>query len=115
MLADSGDTGAIPESEAVAENNVLREIILQQLKQQARRDRARQNIMDELAKEGVLDKMKELGVESESILRSINEMAAATPISREQRDILASSQVTKLLTNRDGTELFKVDVADDSP
>ena len=112
MLAESGSAGAIPESEAVAENNVLREIILQQLKQQGRRERARQNLMDELAHEGVLDKMKELGVESETLLRSVNEMAAPVVLSKEQRDIITSTQVNKLLQSPDGKELYIVEKSD---
>ncbi len=116
MLADSGTSGAIPESEAVVENQVLREIILQQLKQQGRRERARQNLMDELAHEGVFEKMKELGVESENLLRSVNEMAAPILLSKEQRDIITSTQVNKLLTNADGSELYIVkDSASDAP
>ena len=109
MLADTAGAEAIPQTEAIAENNVLREIILQQLKQQARRERARQNIMDELQREGVFEKMKEMGVESEVLMRSVNEMAAPVPVTKEQRDILTSTQVNKLLTSPDGKELFMVD------
>lgn len=109
MLADTAGGNAIPESEAIAENSVLREIILQQLKQQARRERARQNIMDELQREGVFEKMKELGVESEALMRSVNEMALPVALSKEQRDILTSTQVNKLLTSADGKELFIVE------
>jgi Tfp pilus assembly protein PilF len=109
VLAEASDRGAIPESEAVAENSVLREIILQQLKQQHVRERARQNIMDELQKEGVFAKMKELGVESEALMRSVNEMASPMTLSEAQRDILTSTQVNKLLTTADGKELFILD------
>jgi tetratricopeptide (TPR) repeat protein len=115
VLADNSGAGAIPETEAIAENNVLREIILQQLKQQARRERARQNIMDELTREGVFDKMKELGVESETLLRSVNEMAAPVLLSKEQRDIITSTQVNKLLTGADGKELFQIDDSSKDP
>ncbi|HWB02122.1 MAG TPA: tetratricopeptide repeat protein [Verrucomicrobiales bacterium] len=114
QLAETGGAGAVTESEAIAENNVLREIILQQLKQQARRERARQNIMDELTREGVFDKMKELGVESENILRSVNEMAAPIMLSKDQRDIIASTQVDKLLTGPDGKGLKELSIVDDS-
>lgn len=109
VLAEAADRGAIPESEAVAENSVLREIILQQLKQQHVRERARQNIMDELQKEGVFARMKELGVESEALMRSVNEMAAPVILNEAQRDILTSTQVNKLLTTADGKELFFLD------
>jgi len=109
VLAEASDRGAIPESEAVAENSVLREIILQQLKQQHVRERARQNIMDELQKEGVFAKMKELGVESEALMRSVNEMAAPVILSEEQRGILTSTQVNKLLTTADGKELYIIE------
>jgi tetratricopeptide (TPR) repeat protein len=109
LLADSGSAGSITETEAIAENNVLREIILQQLKQQARRERARQNIMDELTREGVFDKMKELGVESETLLRSVNEMAAPVLLSKEQRDIITSTQVNKLLVGPNGKEMFAIE------
>jgi len=114
MLAENGAAEALPESEAIAENNVLREIILQQLKQQARRERARQNIMDELSREGVFEKMKELGVESENILRAVNEMAAPVKLDKAQRDIIASTQVNKLLTSADGKELYIVEDSADS-
>lgn len=109
MLADTAGGSAIPESEAIAENSVLREIILQQLKQQARRERARQNIMDELQREGVFEKMKEMGVESEALMRSVNEMALPVALNKEQRDILTSSQVAKFMTSADGKELFIVE------
>ena len=112
VLAKSGSAGAVPESEAVAENNVLREIILQQLKQQGRRERARQNLMDELAHEGILEKMKELGLESETLLRSVNEMAAPIVLNKEQRDIITSTQVNKLLQSPDGKELYIVEKSD---
>ena len=108
MLADTAGGNAIPESEALAENNVLREIILQQLKQQARREKARQNIMDELQREGVFEKMKELGVQSETLMRSVNEMALPVSLSKEQRDILTSTQVNKFLSSADGKELYIV-------
>lgn len=116
QLADSSATGVIPESDAVRENQMLREIVLQQLKQQARRERARQNIMEELTREGVFDKMKEMGVESDNLLRAVNEMAAPVLLSKEQRDILTSSQVNKLLTSADGKELIMVqDSSADAP
>ena len=108
VLAETAGGGALPESDALAENSVLREIILQQLRQQNVRERARQNIMDELQKEGVFEKMKELGVESEALMRSVNEMAAPVVLSKDQRDILTSTQVNKLLTTADGKELFIV-------
>ena len=108
-LADSAEAGALPEQDAVAENSVLREIILQQLKQQARRERARQNLMDELTREGVFDRLKELGVESDKMLRAVNEMAAPVTLSREQREIITSTQVSKLMTSADGKELFLVE------
>jgi tetratricopeptide (TPR) repeat protein len=113
QLASNSGTDVIPETEAVKENEVLRQIVLQQLKQQARRERARQNIMDELTREGVFDKMKEMGVESENILRSVNEMAGPVPLTRDQRDILVSTQVSKLLTGPGGSELFVVEKGDD--
>jgi tetratricopeptide (TPR) repeat protein len=72
--------------------------------------------MDELTREGVFDKMKELGVESETLLRSVNEMAAPVLLSKEQRDIITSTQVEKLLTNAEGKQLFIVeDSKKDSP
>ncbi len=109
QLAESGAAGTLPETEAIAENNVLREIVLQQLKQQARRERARQNVMDELARDGVFEKMKELGVESETLLRSVNEMASPIPLTAEQRDIIASSQSEKILQGGAGRNGYIVD------
>lgn len=88
---------------------MLREIILQQLKQQARRERARQNLMDELNREGVFAQLKEMGAESDKMLRAVNEMAAPVTLSKEQRDVLTSTQVSKLMTSADGRELFMVD------
>jgi len=108
-LADSGAAGALPEQEAVAENQVLREIILQQLKQQARRERARQNLMDELTRDGVFDRLKDLGVESDKMLRAVNEMAAPVTLTRAQREVITSTQVNKLMTSADGKELYLVD------
>jgi tetratricopeptide (TPR) repeat protein len=108
-LADSGAAGTLPEQDAIAENQVLREIILQQLKQQARRERARQNLMDELNRDGVFAQLKEMGAESDKMLRAVNEMAAPVTLSKEQRDVLTSTQVSKLMTSADGRELFMVD------
>ncbi len=101
--------GDISDSEAIAENEVLREVILNQLKQQARREAARKNLMDELGRQGVFDKLKELGVESEILLKSVNDMAAPMQLTREQREILTSTKVNELLTSADGKELFMVD------
>ncbi len=95
-LAETG-TGAVTEVEASLENKVLREIILQQMKQQAKREAARRNIMDDLLKEGVLDSMKTLGVETERVLRTLNEMASSSPLTREQRGVLSNTRLDQFL------------------
>jgi tetratricopeptide (TPR) repeat protein len=89
--------GAVSDVEASLENKVLREIILQQMKQQAKREAARRNVMDDLLKEGVLDSMKGLGVETERILRNLNEMAANSQMTREQRAVLSNSNLDQFL------------------
>jgi len=114
VLADTADGGGISESEAMAENNVLREIILQQLKQQSRREKARENLMAELQREGVFVKIKEMGVESDVLLRAVNEMAAPMEMTKDQRDILSSTQVNKIISSADGKELIIVNNSADS-
>jgi tetratricopeptide (TPR) repeat protein len=114
VLAETSDGGGMSEGEAMAENNVLREIILQQLKQQSRREKARENLMAELQREGVFVKMKEMGVESDVLLRAVNEMAAPLEMTRDQRDILASTQVNKIISSADGKELIIVNNSNDS-
>ncbi len=98
--------GGLPEGEASAENSILREIVLQQLKQQYRREQARQNLIEDLSKEGVLEGINKLGVQSEEILRALNEMAAPVALTKEQRAAITSSQITKLMTGGEDTELF---------
>jgi Flp pilus assembly protein TadD len=109
-LLESGGTlpGSISDNEAIAENEVLRQVILTQLKQQSRRDAARKNMMAELSKEGVFEKLHELGVESETLLRSVNAMAAPVELTREQRDILASTKVGELLSGPGGKEIIVI-------
>lgn len=91
--------GAVPEAESNLENRVLRSIILQQLKQQSKREAAQNNVLDDLAREGVLDRMKEMGVETDKLMRSLHEMAMAVPLSKEQRSALSSSRLEKYLTD----------------
>lgn len=114
VLAETADGGGMSEGEAMAENNVLREIILTQLKQQSRREKARENLMTELQREGVFVKMKEMGVESDVLLRAVNEMAAPMEMTKDQRDILSSTQVNKIISSADGKELIIVNNSADS-
>lgn len=95
-LAETG-AGAVTDVEASLENKVLREIILQQMKQQAKREAARRNIMEDLLKEGVLDSLKTMGVETERVLRTLNEMASTTPLTREQRGVLSNTRLDQFL------------------
>lgn len=104
-LAETGQ-GAVTEVEAGLENKVLREIILQQMKQQAKRETARKNIMDDLAKEGVLDSMNNLGVETANIFRSLAIMAATPNMTREQRAALSNSKIDQFLLNNGVGELM---------
>ena len=89
--------GVVPEAEAGQENKVLREIILQQMKQQAKRETARKNIMEDLAREGVLESIKSLGVESARIYRALNEMAANPLMTREQRAVISKTSLDQFL------------------
>ena len=106
-LAQTGQ-GAVSEVEAGIENKVLREIILQQMKQQAKREAARRNIMDDLARDGVLDSMKNLGVETERVLRSLNDMASSVPLSKEQRGVLSSTRLDQFLMKNGVGDLMMV-------
>lgn len=90
-LAQATQEGAAPEPLLAAENGVLREIILQQMKQQAKREAARRNLMEELTREGVLEKMREMGAETEKMLRAVADMAAPLTLTREQRSVLAAN------------------------
>jgi len=106
-LAETGQ-GAVSEVEAGLENKVLREIILQQMKQQAKREAARRNVMDDLLKEGVLDSMKNMGVETERVLRTLNEMAASPTLTKEQRGVLSNSRLDQYLLNNGAGNLMMV-------
>ncbi len=106
-LAQTGQ-GAVSEVEAGIENKVLREIILQQMKQQAKREAARRNIMDDLTREGVLDSMKHLGVETERVLRSLNDMASSVPLSKEQRGVLSNTRLDQFLMKNGVGDLMMV-------
>ncbi|MDB6071608.1 MAG: lipoprotein NlpI [Verrucomicrobiales bacterium] len=107
MLGEKGE-GAVNEVEASLENKVLREIILQQMKQQAKREAARRNIMEDLTKDGVLDSLKNLGVETDRVLRTLNEMAAAPDMAKEQRAVLSTSRLNEYLLNNGGPDLMMV-------
>ncbi|MES2708479.1 MAG: tetratricopeptide repeat protein [Verrucomicrobiota bacterium] len=98
--------GAVPEVEASMENKVLRGLILQQLKQQAKREAAQKNVLDDLAHEGVLEKMNEMGVETEKLMRSLHEMAAAVPMTKEQRGLLSNSKLESYLMRNGVGELM---------
>ncbi|MDB6134742.1 MAG: protein of unknown function, containing repeat [Verrucomicrobiales bacterium] len=98
--------GAVPEVEASMENKVLRGLILQQLKQQAKREAAQRNILDDLAREGVLDKMNEMGVETEKLMRSLHEMASSVPLTKEQRGLLSNSKLESYLMQNGVGELM---------
>ena len=100
--------GAVPEVEASLENKVLREIILQQMKQQAKRETARKNIMDELAREGVLESMKSLGAETERVYRALNDMAATMPLTKEQRGVLSNTRLDQFLLKNGVGDLMMV-------
>ena len=106
-LAETGQ-GAVSEVEAGLENKVLREIILQQMKQQAKRETARKNIMDDLAREGVLESMKNLGIETERIYRSLGEMAASPTMTKEQRGVLSNSRLDQFLLKNGVGDLMMV-------
>lgn len=106
-LAETGQ-GAVSEVEAGIENKVLREIILQQMKQQAKREAARRNIMDDLARDGVLDSMKNLGIETERVLRSLNDMASSVPLTKEQRGVLSSTRLDQFLMKNGVGDLMMV-------
>ena len=106
-LGEAGQ-GAVSEVEAGLENKVLREIILQQMKQQAKRETARKNIMDDLAREGVLESMKNLGVETERIYRSLGEMAASPSMTKEQRGVLSNSRLDQFLLKNGVGDLMMV-------
>ena len=106
-LAQTGQ-GAVSEVEAGLENKVLREIILQQMKQQAKRETARKNIMDDLAREGVLESMKNLGIETERIYRSLGEMAASPIMTKEQRGVLSNSRLDHFLLKNGVGDLMMV-------
>ncbi len=106
-LAETG-AGAVSEVEAGQENKVLREIILQQMKQQAKRETARQNIMDDLARDGVLESMKNLGVETARVYRALNEMAASPPLNKAQRTVLSSSTLDQFLLKNGVGDLMMV-------
>lgn len=100
--------GAVPEVEASQENKVLRGIILQQMKQQAKRETARKNIMEELSREGVLESMKNLGAETERVYRALNDMAATTPLNKEQRGVLSNTRLDQFLLKNGVGDLMMV-------
>ena len=100
--------GAVPEVEAGQENKVLREIILQQMKQQAKRETARKNIMEDLAREGVLESMKNLGVETARVYRALNDMAANPPMTKEHRSVLSKTRLDQFLLKNGVGDLMMV-------
>lgn len=106
-LAESAGS-ALPEAAAIAENGVLREIILQQMKQQAKRERAHENLMAELNREGVLDAMRRNGVEADTLLRALNDMAAAVPLTPKQRSVIAGSGFEQILSEHGVGDLIVV-------
>ena len=106
-LAETGQE-VVTEVEAGIENKVLRGIILQQLKQQAKREAAHRNIMDDLLKEGVLDSMKSLGADADRILLTLNEMAAGIDLTKEQRGVLSSTRLDQFLKSNGVGNLMMV-------
>jgi len=106
-LAETG-TWAVSEVEASQENKVLRGIILQQIKQQSKRETARKNIMEDLAREGVLESMKNLGVETARIYRALNDMAASPPMNKEQRGVLSNTRLDQFLLKNGVGDLMMV-------
>jgi tetratricopeptide (TPR) repeat protein len=64
--------------------------------------------MEDLLKEGVLDSMKNLGVETERVMRTLNEMAAATTLTREQRGVLSNSRLDQFLIKNGAGNLMMV-------
>ena len=106
-LAETG-AGAVPEFEASQENKVLRGIILQQMKQQAKRETARKNIMEDLAREGVLESMKNLGVETARVYRALNDMASSPAMTREQRGVLSNTRLDQFLIKNGVGDLMMV-------
>ena len=113
-LAETGQ-GAVSEVEAGLENKVLREIILQQMKQQAKREAARRNIMDDLTREGVPESMKSIGIETERLLRALGEMAASPQMTKEQRGVLSNPSLDQFLLKNGVGELMMVQDSKDLP
>ena len=69
------------EAEALAENVLLKKIILRQLKQQTRRQQAKQLVMEELAK---------MESDSTTLLTQIENMASGTRYSDKEKETLAT-------------------------
>src|SRR5690606_26546500 len=106
-LAEPAGAG-LPESAAVAEHGVLREITLQPTKQQAQRERAHENLMAELNRDGVIDTMRGLGVETDTLLRALNDMATPVALTREQRGVMSNSGFEQFLSDNGLGELMVI-------
>lgn len=98
QLAETAEAGVMTEGTAIEENAVLKEIIVQQMKQQARAKRAHEQLMEELNKDGVLEKMKELGAETETVLKSIADMSTPLVLDQKQRGVLSKGVESALGT-----------------
>jgi Tfp pilus assembly protein PilF len=91
VLAASANPG-LTESDAIKENNLLHEIIVKMIKQQAGRERAKKQALAEL---------EETGKMSEQLVSSIQSMAEPYQMTQAERALLQATGATKW--SEDGT------------
>ncbi len=81
-------------AKAVAENRMLRDIVLRQL--------SRQNQLKQ-AKDALIQQLEELGVESSSLLASIDDIVAGASLSTEEKDMIRPPSIDDAAGPKDAT------------